>query len=61
MRLSLSIEEVVEFTGIGKTKIYEAINSGQLQAKKFGKKTIILMPDLESFLNSLSNYPLRIS
>lgn len=59
MQLSLSVDEVSKATGIGKTKVYEAINSGQLQAKKFGKKTLVLKNDLESFLAELSNYQSR--
>jgi excisionase family DNA binding protein len=57
MQLSLSIEEVSNSTGIGRTKIYEAINRGLLPAKKYGKRTIILRGDLESFLRALESYP----
>jgi len=56
MQISMSIEDVRAVTGIGRTKIYQAINSGKLKAKKFGKKTIILRDDLELFLNSLETY-----
>lgn len=57
MLLSLSIEEVSKTTGIGRTKVYEAINRGLLPAKKYGKRTIILKKDLEAFLTGLSPYP----
>lgn len=53
MQLSLSIEEVIAATGFGRTKIYEAINSGALIARKFGKRTVILKEDLEAFLKNL--------
>ncbi len=56
MKLSLSIREVCNFTGIGQTKIYEAINKGLLPAKKYGRRTIILKPDLDNFLENLENY-----
>lgn len=56
MQLSYSIEEVSKLTGIGKTKIYQTINAGDLKAKKFGKRTIILKSDLDDFLNSLTSY-----
>lgn len=56
MQLSFSIDECSVATGIGRTKIYEAINSGALQARKFGKRTIILKADLEIFLLSLDRY-----
>ena len=56
MQLSLSIEEVSKATGIGRTKVYEAINKGLLRAKKYGARTVILKDDLESFLSNLDDY-----
>ena len=56
-QISLSIEEAKNLTGIGRTKIYQAINSGALKARKFGKRTIILRDDLNAFLASLESYP----
>lgn len=57
MKNALSIEEVRTTTGIGRTKLYQAINEGSLKARKLGKRTIILQKDLESFLDQLSFYP----
>lgn len=57
MLLSLSIEEVSKATGLGRTKLYEAINRGLLPAKKYGKRTIILKQDLDNFLTGLERYP----
>lgn len=57
MQLSLSIEESCTATGLGRTKLYEAIGSGALPAKKWGKRTLILKSDLEAFLASLESYP----
>jgi excisionase family DNA binding protein len=56
-QISLSIEEARIATGIGRTKLYAAINAGRLKARKFGKRTIILHDDLNAFLASLDNYP----
>ena len=56
MTLSYSIDEVCKLTGLGRTKLYEAINKGLLPAKKYGRRTIILKPDLEKFLDSLRDY-----
>jgi excisionase family DNA binding protein len=55
-QISLSIEEARTATGIGRTKLYAAINAGQLKARKFGKRTIILRDDLNTFLSNLDNY-----
>lgn len=55
-QLSLSIEETAAATGLGKTKLYQFITSGELKARKVGKRTIILKADLEDFLNNLQSY-----
>ena len=49
----LSVTEACAVSGIGKTKLYEAISAGQLKARKCGKRTIILRDDLRRFLSSL--------
>lgn len=49
MQISLSIEEARAATGLGRTKLYQLINSGELKARKIGKRTIILKEDLEDF------------
>lgn len=56
-QLSLSIEETITATGIGRTKLYQLIGSGALKAKKIGARTIILKSDLEEFLKNLQSYP----
>ena len=59
MQISFTIEEACTAIGIGRTKLYQAINSGQLKAKKFGKRTIILKDDLNNFLENLTSYPAK--
>jgi excisionase family DNA binding protein len=49
----LSVHEACVYSGIGKTKLYEAINSGKLKARKAGKRTLILADDLRHYLSSL--------
>jgi excisionase family DNA binding protein len=49
----LSVAEACATAGIGRTKIYEAIASGALTARKCGKRTLILRDDLRRFLGSL--------
>ncbi len=56
MQLSLSIEEARVATGLGKTKLYQLINSGELKARKIGKRTVILKDDLQTFLSNLQSY-----
>jgi excisionase family DNA binding protein len=52
-REGLSVAEACAVAGIGRTKIYEAISSGALKARKFGKRRIILRSDLHTFLAAL--------
>jgi len=52
-REAFSISEVCAATAIGRSKIYEAIASGSLKVRKFGKRTIVLPNELRDFLRSL--------
>lgn len=59
MQLSFTVEEACKAIGIGRTRLYEEINSGHLPAKKLGKRTIILKDDVENFLSNLLDYPVH--
>ena len=50
-RIAYSIPEACEVSSLGKSTIYKAIRDEKLNAKKIGKRTIILRTDLETFLN----------
>lgn len=58
-QISLTVPEVCAATGLGRTKIYEALRDGLLRGKKWGKRTVILKTDLENFLSKLGDYPVR--
>lgn len=49
----LTLVEASIISGIGRTKLYQAISDGQLVARKYGSRTIILRDDLLQFLASL--------
>lgn len=49
----LTLNDASIISGIGRTKLYEAIASGELKARKFGSRTLILREDLVGFLKSL--------
>jgi hypothetical protein len=51
--LAHSIAEASERSGIGRTALYELINTGQLAARKRGRRTLILHVDLQRCLESL--------
>lgn len=52
-----SVKQTQKIIGFGKTKIYQLLNSGELPAKKAGRKTLILKRDIDKFLESLESYP----
>jgi hypothetical protein len=51
--IALSIPEVCKTSGFGKTKIYKAIKQGDLVARKYGRRTVVLYEDLVEFLRNL--------
>ena len=57
VKLAYTIDEATKEGAGGKTKIYEAIKSGALKAKKRGNSTIILAPDLIQYLEDLPDFP----
>jgi excisionase family DNA binding protein len=48
-----TIPEVLTKIGIGRDKLYALIRSGELPARKLGRKTLVVASDLEAFLKSL--------
>ncbi len=52
-KIGLSIDEACHASGIGRTKLYEALSNGKLIAKKAGRRTIIRPEDLEAYVASL--------
>ena len=52
-KLAYSIEEFASASGLGRTRLYDAIAAGQLRARKFGKRTVILVDDGRAFLMNL--------
>ncbi len=58
--ISMTIDDACTATGIGRTKLYEVLDSGALPAKKWGKRTLILRADLQKFLASLEAYAPQI-
>ena len=49
-KLSYSIDEAVDASGIGRTTIYALIKAGELTPVKIGKRTLIRKSDLEALL-----------
>lgn len=54
--IGLSIAQVCALSGIGRTRIFAAIGTKALVARKCGRRTVVLREDLIAFLRGL---PLR--
>ena len=52
-KLAFSVEEAARCADSCRDKIYGAINTGKLRARKDGRRTVILAADLEAYLNNL--------
>lgn len=55
-KAAYSIAEFCALTGIGRTKAYEEISAGRLQAKKVGSRTLITAESGKSWLDSLPDF-----
>ena len=45
-RLSCTIEEACQATGIGRTKLYEEMSAGRVQTTNIGKRRLVLVSSL---------------
>jgi excisionase family DNA binding protein len=51
--LAYTIDEACAVARAGKTSLYEAINAGALRAVKRGRKTLVLVADLQEWIERL--------
>jgi hypothetical protein len=52
-KLAYTIAQAMDAGAGGKTALFEAIKNGVLPARKMGRKTVILAPDLAAYLEAL--------
>ena len=50
---ALSVKEACKYISLGRTSFYKLVNSGQIPARKCGRRTIVLPSELEQALKSL--------
>lgn len=51
-RLTVRIREACHMTGIGRSKLYELIQAGEIEVIKVGTMTLVPVASLEAFLAS---------
>lgn len=52
-----TMPEAVQYSGMSRSALYEALKRGDLIARKAGRRTLISFADLEAYLASLPTYP----
>ena len=50
-RLTCAISEACEVTGLGRTKLYELIGTGQLATTTVGRRRLVLVSSLQALLD----------
>lgn len=55
--ITVKISVAVQITGIGRTKMYELIKDGQIEAVKVGTATLVPVDSLRRFLDGLRRKP----
>ncbi len=54
--LALTVEEAAYAAKLSRSEIYRALQRGDLEAKKQGRRTLILREELTRYLGALPNY-----
>lgn len=56
--MALSIDEAARQANICRDKIYEEIKTGKLEAKKVGRRTLVMADELRRYLDALPSLQL---
>lgn len=52
-KISVTIPEAIQMTGIGRSSLYKLFNEGRITPRKLGKRVLILVEELERFIKAL--------
>ncbi len=50
---AVNVPEACRISGIGRSKLYELFQNGEIKPRKCGKRTLVLLSDLKAFVESL--------
>ena len=53
MEYAISIVEAAKRAGVGRSSIYQAIGRGELQIRKNGRRSLILVEDLKAWVAAM--------
>lgn len=53
MEIAISIIEAAKRSGVGRSSIYQAIGRGELQIRKNGRRSLILVDDLKAWIAAM--------
>ena len=51
--IAVTLAQASEMSGLGRSTLYKLFNEGKLTPRKSGKRTLILVSELESYLKNL--------
>jgi excisionase family DNA binding protein len=49
-RITYSIDEVAELLGISRTSVYECVRRGEIPARRFGRRLLVMRAEFEQIL-----------
>lgn len=52
-KLAVTLPEATALSGIGRTSLYKLFSQGKLTPRKAGKRTLILVRELQAYVESL--------
>jgi excisionase family DNA binding protein len=54
--IAVTVSEACRMAGIGRTKLYAEIAAGKIEARKYGKRTLITVASLQAWFNALPRW-----
>ncbi len=56
---AMTVNDAVNYTGFGRSRLYEAMAEGRIVARKAGRRTLFMRADLDAMLANLPPAPIR--